>query len=338
MNKHYFRKSLVLKCLFFVFVSLGLVVGSVAHIHAQEVHFTQFDYNPLFVNPANTGNFKGDFRVAANYRNISEQYRTASFSIENQFYVLNQNIGAGLFVLNDESGILGMNHNKIYGSVGYGKVISNNYIGLGIQAGFVFGGVNDYKIFDYSTGGFTLPSGEPTSLKASYLDINLGLVYKRSISIFEPEVGISFGHLNRPNPSFYDSGDEKLDLLSLGYTTIKTNISDKIYITPKILVLAKPADLSTVYGAELGYNVIGNRSTVKRIFAGMYISSGDLTTMNFISVQAGATVSRFDLAINYDVLSTLPSSNSKIGTIEIAFIFRSISTVLNSYSIPCERF
>src|ERR1700761_7009157 len=36
---------------------------------AQDIHFTQFDAVPLVINPAFTGNFDGQYRAAAIYRN-----------------------------------------------------------------------------------------------------------------------------------------------------------------------------------------------------------------------------------------------------------------------------
>jgi len=35
---------------------------------AQDIHWTQFNNNPIFQNPAGAGNFKEDIRLTANYR------------------------------------------------------------------------------------------------------------------------------------------------------------------------------------------------------------------------------------------------------------------------------
>ena len=35
---------------------------------AQDIHFTQWMFSPLNLNPAETGRFDGDYRVVGNYR------------------------------------------------------------------------------------------------------------------------------------------------------------------------------------------------------------------------------------------------------------------------------
>src|ERR1035441_5781184 len=35
---------------------------------AQDIHFTQFFSNPLILNPAQTGNFNGNYRVGFNFK------------------------------------------------------------------------------------------------------------------------------------------------------------------------------------------------------------------------------------------------------------------------------
>ncbi|HQQ95111.1 MAG TPA: type IX secretion system membrane protein PorP/SprF, partial [Bacteroidia bacterium] len=49
---------------------------------AQDVHFSQYYFSPLSLNPANTGNYDGNYRFFGNYRSqwreISEAYDTYS--------------------------------------------------------------------------------------------------------------------------------------------------------------------------------------------------------------------------------------------------------------------
>jgi type IX secretion system PorP/SprF family membrane protein len=306
----------------------------------QDIHFTQFDYAPLFLNPANTGNFNGDYRVSGNFRNqwkgSVNPFRTSLISFDKQIYVLNQKIGVGAFFVNDEAGAGKLTYNKLYGSLGYSTIINNNGIGAGLQVGYVFGKVNSWGLFDYGDGTFTAPNGEDLA-NTNYLDINFGINYKRSFKIFQPEAGLSLLHVNKPTKSFVDDKSEKESMRFMLYSTFKTNINDKIYITPKLLVSSINSNKENIIGAEAGYNIIGVKSTVKRVFCGAYIRN-NITGLDALMTQVGTTIGRLDIGISYDIYLSDINKSGNMRAFEVTFIYKSISTILNSYSIPCERY
>lgn len=323
-------------------LSLGILIFQ-AEAKAQDIHFTQFDYNPLFLNPANTGNFIGDWRVAANYRNqwlaTSTPYTTASVSADLPMYVMGRKIGVGILFLNDATGILGLMTNKLYASGAYGMEINNNYLNFGIQAGIVLSSIESgWGNFDYQNGTFDADNGELNDLEDSqYIDINIGATWKRNIHIFEPEVGINIMHVDFPNKSYL--GASETEPIRLAFSAIaKTNISEIIYVTPKLYYSGVTGSSRTVIGAGAGYKLLGNRSSVKKVFGGFYVNNGLFSGLDAIMAQIGATVGRLDIALSYDLgVSELGQTNT-MGSFEIALIYKSISTVLNSYSIPCERY
>jgi type IX secretion system PorP/SprF family membrane protein len=326
---------------FVVFITLIVNLGF-GKLAAQDIHFTQFDFNPLFLNAANTGNFRGDMRIAGIYRNqgksTSTPYSTASISFDKQLYVFNQKMGLGGLFINDESGTGGLTFNQLFASAGYNSMINNNSIGFGLQVGYVFGKVNSWAGYDPSTGTYTAPNGETMSdYNTSYLDINFGINYKRSINIFEPEVGFSMQHINKPVNSFNENNTEKESVRYLAYSTVKTNLSDKFYLTPKFLYSGQNATSEIILGTAADYSLIGMKSSVKKIFIGGYMRAG---TSGFDAVmsQVGASIGRIDLAISYDLYLSDVTQTGNTGAFEISFIYKSISTLLNSYSIPCERY
>jgi type IX secretion system PorP/SprF family membrane protein len=345
MKKLYSLKTIGLKLFFSIGILFLIFCFADSKVNAQEQHFTQFDYSPLVTNPANTGNFNGDWRVALNFRNqwqgLSTPFRTAAVSFDKQMYILNQRFGAGLYLLNDQSGDVGLQYNKIFGSIGYSGYIDNHLIGIGLQVGYVSGKIGDWNIFNYETGQHDLPSGEPNSDgSSSYLDFNFGVNYKTSVNIVEPEIGLSLFHLNKPSTSFVegitDSENEALGIMA--YTMFKLNFSDAYYLTPKFMLSQKASYNRTILGLEAGYNIVGNRTTVKRIFGGAYINNGIVEDLDAFAFQIGTTVNRIDLALNYSLTTSDLSNYGSMGSFEISLIYKSISTVLNSYSIPCERY
>jgi hypothetical protein len=146
-------------------------------------------------------------------------------------------------------------------------------------------------------------------------------------------------HLNKPNSSF-NEGDEKESMEFVFHTDVKTKLSDEFYLLPTLLYRGRNGASQTVFGTNAGYEFLGNRTSVDQVFAGVYIKNGVFSELDAFSVLVGATVLRMDIALSYDfnISNFSESSGKSMGAFEISFIYKSISTVLNSYSIPCERY
>src|ERR687890_2099287 len=79
--------------------------------NAQDPHFSQFFASPLTLNPALTGKFDGELRVAGNYRNqwptINRAFTTTTVSVD--FPIMRNHIsstdtwGLGLMGYSDQS-------------------------------------------------------------------------------------------------------------------------------------------------------------------------------------------------------------------------------------------
>ena len=322
---------------FFIFLTITLSPK------CQDVQLSLYSLHPLFVNPAYTGNFTGDWRFSAGYRNqqvvTAQPFQTAIASFDGHFYLLNQKLGAGLYLLNDKSGIGGLTFNKIYGSLAYETDIHNNIICIGIQGGFVSGNVNNWGNWDNTSGTFTAPNGEEYfGEKTSYADVNFGISWKRKMNKLLPQVGFSLLHLNNPNISFFE-GNEKQSIQFLLDTRINIEVSDELLITPLVLFKTQSGISKSILGTDIRYTFQGKRNPVKAVFGGFHLQNGVVENASSVLVQLGTRVKRIDLAFGYEHnLGVFGESAGKIGAFEIAIVYESISTVLNSYSIPCERF
>jgi type IX secretion system PorP/SprF family membrane protein len=312
------------------------------HLFSQDIVFSLYQSSPLYLNPANTGNFTGDWRIAGNYRNqfiaTAEPFRTACAGFDGHIYIFKQKIGIGFYAMSDESGVGGLSFNNLYASLAYQFEISKNFFSLGFQAGYVFGSVNSWGIWDYSTGTFNGPNGETNfGDHVRYADMNLGLQWKRTIRKIEPEIGLTIAHLNQPKKSFF-SGEEKEDSKMTLDVRSKINISDEFFITPAVLYQENAAS-TILMGMTLGYALQGNRSSVRQLSAGVYFKKGQSDEFNSYIFTLCTTIRRLDVGISYDMNSgKLSDSAGTMGAFEVSLIYRSISTVLNSYSIPCERY
>src|ERR1700740_59277 len=89
-------------------ISFSLLFLCVFNSFAQDIHFTQYYFSPLSLNPANTGNYSGDYRGFINYRSqwkeIDKAYKTMSAGADVNFYPLNQKVSGGIYFINDKSG------------------------------------------------------------------------------------------------------------------------------------------------------------------------------------------------------------------------------------------
>ncbi len=334
------RKKLRLRGEVLINTLLFIAFFFTSNISAQDINLTQFNYSPLFINPANTGNFYGDWRLGLNYRNqwasTGSPYSTAILSGDKNFNVIGQKIGGGLVFINDQSG--GVNRNKLYLSGSYSYELNKNYFYGGLQVGLVFGNLatTSWGVWDPVAGDFTGSNGETESYdKGIYPDINLGVIWKRSIQIFEPEVGVSLFHINTPDQSL-GSVKSKVPITYNMHLGVKTNINDIIYVLPTGLVSISGNNSVMVAGANAGYRLLGNRSSVKEIFGGLYVRNSD--QLNDLNILLGTTVGRLDIVVSYDINNSLLSQSQSTSSFEISLIYKSISTILNSYSIPCERF
>ena len=66
----------------------------------QDIHWSQFNDNPIFQNPGNTGQFNGDIRFIGNYRDqwrsVTVPFSTISISVDSKLYN-HKNLGFGGF-------------------------------------------------------------------------------------------------------------------------------------------------------------------------------------------------------------------------------------------------
>src|SRR5688500_14814891 len=142
---------------------------------SQDPNFSQFFVSPLTLNPALTGKFNGDFRVAGNYRDqwpeISKAFITSMISIDaptlrGRLFELDS-CGIGLMAMTDTIANGVLSGNVISVTSAYHKGIDEDGLqqsGLGFQGTFANQRLDGSKLnfldeLDQN-GGWTVPSGE----------------------------------------------------------------------------------------------------------------------------------------------------------------------------------
>ncbi|MCD6355305.1 MAG: PorP/SprF family type IX secretion system membrane protein [Prolixibacteraceae bacterium] len=210
---------MIKKIIYSVFLIFGV---SVEFVFGQDVSFSQFYTNPLYLNPAFAGSI-GVPRVALQYRNQWQSFHNAYTTYSAAFDLPVQKLqgGIGLHVMNDAQGSNLLNSlqvNALY-SV-YVKLSKTYTLHGGMQVGFnqnsmkvnelVFPDNVDPNFGKHGTSGEVLYLTDPNY---AFVDFASGiLVYSKRIFF-----GFAAHHLTEPHQTFY-SGQEDVGTLYRKYT------------------------------------------------------------------------------------------------------------------------
>jgi type IX secretion system PorP/SprF family membrane protein len=315
-------------------------------IHGQDIHFSQYFNNPLSLSPAQTGNFDGDWRLYGNYRDqwraIAYPFRTVSLGYDQQLILGDQHLAVGGYVVNDNSGSVSLKCNKVYISGAYYHTIDQHIFTGGLQVGFVMKSVNYDKVaFPDDWTGTNYDPGlvdEGDNNQVSYLDVNLGLGWKRKFGSKEFEAGIAALHLNHPTESFEGNSSSKLPLRMAINASLKLDIKSTLYVKPGILVNTMRGSRNIMVGGQTGMVVKSNKFSVREIYGGLYLRNGLVDPADAFMVMFGAQMKKIAINVSYDVnISSLHTYSNARGAFEISFVYKSLSAMIKTFTIPCER-
>lgn len=322
---------------------------------AQDPNFSQFFVSPLTLNPALTGKFNGDFRIAGNYRDqwpsISKAFITSTVSFD--LPILRASIseldtwGVGVLAMTDKTanGILSTNLISI--TTAYHKGLDEDglhQLGVGFQATYNTKRLDGTKLnFEDELdqfGGWTIPSGEPINdrmLNLDYFDVSAGVLYNGSTDGYNNfYLGASAYHLNKPRESF--TGDI-FYTLSQRYTVHAGGaipIGDAtrtVYLSS--LYSHQAGANNIVLGGAMGFALNDEPDNPSNFFAGVWTRFNNVN--DAIIPYLGLEFNGFRLGASYDVnISSLKTASQSRGGLEISLIF--IKRPPGSRGIPCPRF
>jgi type IX secretion system PorP/SprF family membrane protein len=300
----------------------------------QDPHFTQFFASPLTLNPAFTGLFDGDVRVAANYRNqwpsINNAFSTATASVD--MAILRNRLpqydrwGVGILALNDRSGNRILDNSHFSLSTAYHKGLDENgYHQLTVG----FQGTYTSKTLDVSRAdfedeltslGFTGVTSEVFSnsrVQVNYFDMHTGLLYSGSTNGENSfYLGFSTYHVNRPDESFLGGSfilEPRVTVHGGGQFPVG---NDKILHT-SMLHQRQAGAFETVVGAALSADINHDEYNPVNLYGGLWYRLGDAVAP-YVGVEFGS----FRLGYSYDVnTSSLRTASNRRGGNEVSLIF-----------------
>lgn len=317
---------------------------------AQDIHFSQFYASPLTLNPANTGNYIGDWRFCNSLRNQwnaivkKKGYQTVALSYDQQFYVFNERISGGIAIVNDRSGPWALNASKMYVTGGYHKTVEENNLHFGFQAGYI---TKDFKTegltfpgqYDDTKGSFDPSlSGGPSGEKKSYLDVNIGAIWSRKFGKYEPEAGIALYHVNYPKESLIDNEQGRLPMRKVFHVGGKIELTEKFFVMPNILVMLHKKANEFLEGGNLAYRLPKNSMKIQHVYSGFLLRNGIARNMDAAIGVIGVQFPKLNVGLSYDVnISSLETSTHYRGGYELSIIYIGPSTLLQNVSVPCDR-
>src|SRR6185437_3894400 len=189
--------------------------------NAQDIHFTQFQAAPLIINPSFTGNFDGQFRAAAIYRNqwqiiTPNAYVTYGASFDMPIVhdlSIDDYLAAGLQLYNDKAGDGNLTNFTGLLSVAYQKFLGanqNKVLSVGLQGGYSEQSVDLSKLYfgDEFVNGTFQPgtSAEYTNglnNRVHYYTVNAGISWAQATGEnFSYALGVGANNLNQPANGF----------------------------------------------------------------------------------------------------------------------------------------
>lgn len=320
--------------------------------YSQDVHFSQIQECPLWLNPANAGFMNGYFRAVANYRNqwaaMGNAYQTMALSVDASTLKTKKGkayLGMGLFVFNDRAGVakMGSTQAQIHLNAII-KTSKKSKLGGAVYLGFNQNSAN-YAALTYESQyngkeiDNTLGTGEAVTY-ASFIssDVGVGLNYEFSSAnidmlrddIFSLKIGGAVHHLNQPVQKFASGSTYKLPMRFVGNVQSRIDIKGtKVAILPSLIFLSQGTASEITVGTHIRYRfknptkVTGMKSETG-LNIGVYYRVGDA-----IIPQINVDMGKYAVGVAYDLnISKYKMVSNYQGGFEIYFKFMTLDDAL----------
>ncbi len=321
-------------------------------LSAQDVHFSQIQESPLWLNPANTGFFNGYLRAIANYRNqwasMGNPYQTMSLSVDGSALKTKKNkayLGLGLFVFNDKAGVANIGTTQVQFHLNaILKTSKKSSMSGGINLGYNQNSAN-YAALTYGNQ-FTgkdidknIASGENVTYKSFVnMDVGAGINYEYSSAnvdmvrddIFSIKFGAAVHHINQPTQKFSSGSSYQLPMRFVGNVQARIDFKDtKISLLPSLIYLRQGTAQEINIGTHIRYRFKNNTKitgakTETGINIGLYYRVGDA-----VIPQVNLDMGQYAIGLSYDFnLSKYTQVSRSQGGFEIYLKFMTLDNAL----------
>ena len=311
---------------------LMISIEWISPLAAQDPHFSQFFASPLTLNPAFTGYFNGDLRVAANSRNqwpsFNNAYSTISFSVDGPVLSgkipMRDRMSIGVLAMSDQSGGGILKENYLGLSMAYRKGLDYNgdfslTAGFQVMYGsFAFNRGMATLEDQLDVGGFVLPTTDLATLGSEnrqLADVQAGLLYT---GLFPNDVyvyaGASVYHLMEPAVGFGNNSyplNRRYNLHGGGYLPLGPNTT--LHFSTQYQQQYQYKEW--LYGGAASYYIASGKNNYE-VYAGFWMRNGEsyipYLGLEWNGWRAGFT---YDLAYGNSKINTLYSRSTEFSLI-----------------------
>ena len=309
-------------------ILIGLMVLQTSFLSAQDFHLTMYDAAPMFLNPALTGVVDADWRVHGQYRTQwkavnYKPYTTALISFDKPY----KKWGFGGQVANFRAGLGNYNAAQAVVSAAYTLNLDKkrfHNLSFGVQGGLSQKSV-EYQLLTYNNqyvttngGGFdnSLSSNENFAGQSFVIpNLNAGAIYyfAKQQTLLNPFVGVSVFNLLTPKETFFN-GANKLPIRYYTHVGTRINITEVLYVIPKVLVMHQQKFNEMTFAGDIGYYLKNND---------MYLLGGMVyRAKDAFSLSIGARLENITAKFAYDVnASSLTSATGGRGGFELSLTY-----------------
>lgn len=326
---------------------MAILIGNIS---AQDLHFTQFSFSPLHVNPAQCGKFNGSYRVGGIFRDqafaiaSSSAYKTINFYLDATFpWRIRKNdwMGFGLNFLQDRSGDINWGSGGFIAQIAYHLYLNpRSSLSLGGQYGFVNYNIQNPEKAVFQSS-FTGGSSNPGILqnKAKYKDISIGINYLSSLGAARHilEIGLNAARINRPNVTqLTTGGSNELNTLFTANAGLTYHLNQKVDLRNYLWLRNLKSNTEIIPQCIVSY--LFNAEKGIRLNGGLGYRVGDA-----LQIMLGADINNLGFQIALDqTLSSLSSVQSPNGLGAVEFGVKYIGVVTKKPNpkpkVFCPRF
>ena len=292
---------------------------------AQDIHFTQFQYVPLSVNPAQTGLFAGTFRISGLYRsqwygggtgNVKNGYQTPVLHIDLPIKGFRKQdwIGVGVNLHQDKTGVAALTNSLAGFNGAYHMGLDKkamNVLSFGVQYGLISRRVDAEKLRFQDgilSNGTSIDVRNIDTKGKSYSDFSVGANFRATL---DPKtqnmlnIGISVEHLTGPKYNLVTTTISKLPRRFNLYGVVDLQLAKQITLQPALILRTAGGQTETMAQAMVGFKLDPKKNTIVK--GGLGYRLGD-------AAQALLGVELGDLRVgaSYDLTTSALRSNSSI--------------------------
>jgi len=308
--------------------------------NAQDLHYSNYTYSPLYLNPANTGGFNGSIRVGASHRDqfrtfIGEAYQSTMVYVDSPVsFLANEKmwLGLGANLFSDRVGDLGFGLGGVTGSAAFHYSLDDNYttvFALGAQYGIVQRKISKAgaAIWGDQLLDPSLTSQDQSLIddfNTTFSDVNVGLNMKHWFSDDNQlEVGVSAHHLTSPTFKLQNSNtNNRVNIRYNAYASIQIMASSKFYLIPAAY-FSQYDNVSNIQ-AQLNSKILlekkkKNKKEAAKLRDQSYLTLGvGYRFGDALQFFAGGIHKSWEFGLSYDLTtSTANEYNNAVGGLEI---------------------